>query len=67
MPYAAILMTWPLLGLPRIMSTEEDYKWLVKAHQAKQMVSRFVRALWSNFQNDIPGMISRLGKHTFFS
>ena len=26
---------WPLLGLPRIMSTEEDYNWLVNIHPSK--------------------------------
>ena len=58
---------WPLLGLPRIMSTEEDYKWLVKAHPSKANgITLCTGSLGANFQNDIPGMISRLGKHIHF-
>ena len=58
---------WPLLGLPRIMSTEEDYKWLVEAHPSKANgITLCTGSLGANFQNDIPGMISRLGKHIHF-
>ncbi|MEC7252968.1 MAG: mannonate dehydratase, partial [Pseudomonadota bacterium] len=58
---------WHLLGLPRIMSTEEDYKWLVEAHPSKANgITLCTGSLGANFQNDIPGMISRLGKHIHF-
>ena len=37
---------WPLLGLPRIMSTEEDYNWLVNIHPSKANGITFVLAHW---------------------
>ena len=58
---------WPLLGLPRIMSTEEDYNWLVNIHPSKANGITFCTgSLGTSFENDLPGMVSRLGKHIHF-
>jgi len=58
---------WPLLGLPRIMSTEEDYNWLVNVHPSKANGITFCTgSLGTSFENDLPGMVSRLGKHIHF-
>ena len=58
---------WPLLGLPRIMSTEEDYNWLVNVNPSKANGITFCTgSLGTSFENDLPGMVSRLGKHIHF-
>tara|TARA_Y100001968_G_scaffold327578_1_gene372898 strand:- start:803 stop:2002 length:1200 start_codon:yes stop_codon:yes gene_type:complete len=58
---------WPLLGLPRIMSTEEDYNWLVNIHPSKANgITLCTGSLGASFENDIPGMVSRMGKHIHF-
>ena len=58
---------WPLLGLPRIMSTEEDYNWLVNVHSSKANgITLCTGSLGTSFENDLPGMVSRLGKHIHF-
>ena len=58
---------WPLLGLPRIMSTEEDYNWLVNIHPSKANGITFCTgSLGASFENDLPGMVSRLGQHIHF-
>ena len=58
---------WPLLGLPRIMSTEEDYNWLVNIHPSKANgITLCTGSLGTSFENDLPGMVSRLGKHIHF-
>jgi len=58
---------WPLLGLPRIMSTEEDYNWLVNVHPSKANgITLCTGSLGTSFENDLPGMVSRLGKHIHF-
>ena len=58
---------WSLLGLPRIMSTEEDYNWLVNVHPSKANGITFCTgSLGTSFENDLPGMVSRLGKHIHF-
>ena len=58
---------WPLLGLPRIMSTEEDYNWLVNVHPSKANGITFCTgSLGASFENDLPGMVSRLGQHIHF-
>ena len=58
---------WPLLGLPRIMSTEEDYNWLVNIHPSKANGITFCTgSLGASFENDLPGMVSRMGQHINF-
>ena len=58
---------WPLLGLPRIMSTEEDYNWLVNIHPSKANgITLCTGSLGTSFENDLPGMVSRMGKHIHF-
>ena len=58
---------WPLLGLPRIMSKEEDYNWLVNIHPSKANgITLCTGSLGASFENDIPGMVSRMGKHIHF-
>ena len=58
---------WPLLGLPRIMSTEQDYNWLVNVHPSKANgITLCTGSLGTSFENDLPGMVSRLGKHIHF-
>ena len=58
---------WPLLGLPRIMSTEKDYNWLVNVHPSKANgITLCTGSLGTSFENDLPGMVSRLGKHIHF-
>ena len=58
---------WPLLGLPRIMSTEEDYNWLVNVHPSKANgITLCTGSLGTSFENDLPGMVSRMGKHIHF-
>ncbi len=58
---------WPLLGLPRIMSTEEDYNWLVNIHPSKANGITFCTgSLGTSFENDLPGMVSRMGQHIHF-
>ena len=58
---------WPLLGLPRIMSSEEDYHWLMNVHPSKANGITFCTgSLGTSFENDLPGMVSRLGKHIHF-
>ena len=58
---------WPLLGLPRIMSTEEDYNWLLNIHPSKANgITLCTGSLGTGFENDLPGMVSRLGQHIHF-
>ena len=58
---------WPLLGLPRIMSTEEDYNWLVNIHPSKANgITLCTGSLGTSFENELPGMVSRMGKHIHF-
>ena len=58
---------WPLLGLPRIMSTEEDYNWLLDIHPSKANgITLCTGSLGTGFENDLPGMVSRLGQHIHF-
>jgi len=58
---------WPLLGLPRIMSTEEDYTWLVQAVPSPANGITFCTgSLGARPDNDLPGMVRRLGQHVHF-
>ena len=58
---------WPLLGLPRIMSTEADYDWLVNAVPSPANGVTFCTgSLGARPDNDLPGMLERLGPHIHF-
>ncbi len=58
---------WPLFGLPRIMSTEADYRWLVNAVPSPANGITFCTgSLGARGDNDLPGMIRRLGRHFHF-
>ena len=58
---------WPLLGLPRIMSTEADYRWLVEAVPSPANGITFCTgSLGARPDNDLPGMMARLGRHVHF-
>ncbi len=56
-----------LLGLPRIMSTEEDYSRLVEAVTSKANgITLCSGSMGVRVQNDLPGMVDRLGPHIHF-
>jgi len=58
---------WPLLGLPRIMSTEADYRWLLAAVPSPANGVTFCTgSLGARGDNDLPGMMERLGPHVHF-
>lgn len=58
---------WPLFGLPRIMSTEADYRWLVDAVPSRANGITFCTgSLGARGDNDLPGMVERLGEHIHF-
>ena len=58
---------WALLGLPRILSTEEDY-----AHMLRQVdssangVTFCTGSLGARAENDLPGMVERLAPRIYF-
>ncbi len=56
-----------LLGLPRVMSTEKDYAWLVKAVDLNANgITLCSGSLGSRPDNDLPGMMRRLGDRVHF-
>lgn len=58
---------WPLLGLPRILSTEADYNWLVHCVPSPANgITLCTGSLGARGDTDLPGMISRLGAHVHF-
>lgn len=58
---------FPLLGLPRIMSTEQDYLELVQAVDSPANgITLCSGSLGARADNDLPGMMRRLGKHVHF-
>jgi len=58
---------WPLLGLPRIMSTLADYDWLVNVVPSPANGVTFCTgSLGARPDNDLPAMIKRLGPHVHF-
>ena len=58
---------WPLLGLPRIASTEADYRSMTQAVDSPANgVTLCSGALGPRLDNDLPGMMRRLGPKVHF-
>lgn len=58
---------WPLLGLPRILSTEADYTAMrAAAPLPANGVTLCSGSLGADPRNDLPGMMQRLGPHVHF-
>jgi mannonate dehydratase len=58
---------WALLGLPRIMSTEADYRWLIDAVPSPANGITFCSgSLGARADNDLVGMVQRMGAHIHF-
>jgi mannonate dehydratase len=58
---------WPLLGLPRIMSTVADYEWLVDTVPSPANGVTFCTgSLGARPDNDLPAMMAALGPHVHF-
>lgn len=58
---------FPILGLPRVASTEEDLKAIVDACASPSNgITLCTGSLGARGDNDIPGIISRLGGHIHF-
>ncbi|MCA6263718.1 mannonate dehydratase, partial [Phenylobacterium sp.] len=58
---------WALFGLPRIMSTEADCRWLVEVVKSPANGITFCTgSLGARGDNDLAGMVRRLGPHIHF-
>lgn len=58
---------WPLLGLPRIMSTEADYRAILDAVDSPANgMTLCTGSLGARPENDLPGMVERLGARIHF-
>jgi mannonate dehydratase len=58
---------WPLLGLPRVMSTEADYAAVLGAVDSPASgVTLCAGSLGARPDNDLPGMMARLGPKVHF-
>ena len=57
-----------LLGLPKVMSTEDDYSRMIRAFDSPANgITLCVGSLGSRDDNDLPAMIERLGSRIFFA
>jgi len=58
---------WPLLGLPRVMSTEADHRRLLDAVDVPANgITLCSGSLGARADNDLPGMMRRLGERVHF-
>lgn len=58
---------FPLLGLPRIMSTEDDYRSILEAVDSPANgITLCAGSLGARPDNDLPGMVERLGDRLYF-
>lgn len=58
---------FPLLGLPRILSTEADYEWLTSAVKSPSNgITLCSGSLGAHVDNDLPGMMKRMGEKVHF-
>jgi mannonate dehydratase len=58
---------FPILGLPRVVSTEKDLEDVVNACPSSSNGLTFCTgSLGARGDNDLPGIVSRLGKHIHF-
>lgn len=58
---------WPLLGLPRVLSTEADYQAVMDAVPSRASgITLCSGSLGARPDNDVPGMMERLGDRVHF-
>ncbi len=58
---------FPILGLPRVVSTEEDLKYIMECVPSKQNGITFCTgSLGARKDNDLPGIVQRLGDKIYF-
>lgn len=58
---------FPLFGIPRIVSSEEDLEYLINCYRSPSNGITFCTgSLGPNLENDLPGIIDRLGSHIHF-
>ena len=58
---------WPILGLPRIASTEQDFEQIIQAVDSTcNGITFCTGSLSPREDNDLPGMVKRLGRHIHF-
>lgn len=58
---------FPILGLPRVVSTEQDLKYIVDACPSPSNGITFCTgSLGARADNDLPGIVARLGAHIHF-
>lgn len=57
----------PIFGLPRVVSTEVDLEYVINSSQSPANGITFCTgSLGARPDNDLPGMVARLGKHIHF-